>query len=111
MYVSLLVCETDLRIVLFLHIFNVSAHAYLEVDATEQCPERILGNERRQTCPKSVSKIKTVATNVSVSATASVDSAVWSQVRARNPMMHLNTLLQTLKKQINHNNDEINDIL
>uniref|UniRef100_A0A673G9R0 Beta-2-glycoprotein 1 n=1 Tax=Sinocyclocheilus rhinocerous TaxID=307959 RepID=A0A673G9R0_9TELE len=36
----------------FLHIFYVSVHAYLKVDATEQCPERILGNERRQTCPK-----------------------------------------------------------
>ncbi len=58
---------------------------------------------------KSVSKIKTVAINVSVSATASVDSAVWRQVRARNPMMHRNTTLQHIK--INHNNDEIYDIL
>jgi len=25
---------------------------FCTVDVTEQCPERILGNERRQTCPK-----------------------------------------------------------
>uniref|UniRef100_A0A673M848 Beta-2-glycoprotein 1 n=1 Tax=Sinocyclocheilus rhinocerous TaxID=307959 RepID=A0A673M848_9TELE len=32
--------------------FRKILYAHQSLDTTEQCPERILGNERRQTCPK-----------------------------------------------------------
>ncbi|XP_058603027.1 beta-2-glycoprotein 1-like isoform X4 [Onychostoma macrolepis] len=39
-------------LVSLLCVWALSSLSAASVDATEQCPERILGNERRQTCPK-----------------------------------------------------------
>uniref|UniRef100_A0A672LKB3 Beta-2-glycoprotein 1 n=2 Tax=Sinocyclocheilus grahami TaxID=75366 RepID=A0A672LKB3_SINGR len=39
-------------LVSLLCVWALSSLSAASVDTTEQCPERILGNERRQTCPK-----------------------------------------------------------